>query len=290
MQIRDHDLSNSHRRRTRFPRYLPLLHQSRFIGILYLENKLAACALRAKQLRNLKLIASQAAIRLQSARRCNELGKREAKIRRLVSANTLSLVTWALDGHLLEATDAFERVPAPISAADSPLRALLDEVLLGLRNTLNDGHPSATERLRRAALALKGPRVRNPQGNGGLAPWQLRRVQALVETRLGEPISGQQLADCAGLSRCHFARAFRQSTGMSPRGYVLRRRIERAQHLMLSTQAALSDIALECGLADQSHFSRTFLKVCGTTPRAWRRAQTVESDGASPTPSRASGP
>ena len=60
---------------------------------------------------------------------------------------------------------------------------------------------------------------------------------------------------------------------MSPHSYVTRLRIERAQHLMLSTNATLLDIALECGLADQSHLTRTFFKLFGETPRSWRIAR-----------------
>jgi len=108
---------------------------------------------------------------------------------------------------------------------------------------------------------------------GGLAPWQLRRVRALIEVRLSGTISNQQLADCARLSPCHFARAFRVSTGASPREYIIRRRVERAQELMLSTDATLTQIALACGLADQSHLSRIFARNVGETPRAWRRAR-----------------
>jgi AraC family transcriptional regulator len=115
------------------------------------------------------------------------------------------------------------------------------------------------------------------QRRGGLAPWQLRKVRAVIEAHLGESISGQQLASSVRLSRCYFARVFRQSTGMSPHSYVTRRRIERAQHLMLSTNATLLEIALECGFADQSHLSRTFCKLFGETPRSWRNARVARA-------------
>jgi AraC family transcriptional regulator len=54
---------------------------------------------------------------------------------------------------------------------------------------------------------------------------------------------------------------------------VIRRRVERAQGLMLATDASLSDIALDCGLADQSHLTRLFRRIVGESPRAWRRAR-----------------
>lgn len=116
-------------------------------------------------------------------------------------------------------------------------------------------------------------RSMNPRSahRGGLARWQLRRVHAEIDAHVSKSISNRQLADCVRLSHFHFARAFRQSTGISPQQYVLRRRIEHAVHLMLSTRATLCEIAVDSGFADQSHFSRRFAEAFGTAPRAWRR-------------------
>jgi transcriptional regulator GlxA family with amidase domain len=116
----------------------------------------------------------------------------------------------------------------------------------------------------------------NPRSahRGGLAGWQLQRVRARIDAHLSETISNRQLADCVRLSQFHFARAFRQSSGLSPQRYVLRRRIEHAVHLMLSTAATLCEIAVDCGFADQSHLSRRFAEAFGTAPQAWRRERT----------------
>ena len=110
---------------------------------------------------------------------------------------------------------------------------------------------------------------------GGLARWQLQRVRAEIDAHVSETISNRQLADCVRLSQFHFARAFRQSTGISPQRYVSRRRIELAVHLMLSTDAKLCEIAADCGFADQSHLSRRFAEAFGAAPRAWRRERTA---------------
>ncbi|HXK39796.1 MAG TPA: helix-turn-helix transcriptional regulator [Candidatus Paceibacterota bacterium] len=83
----------------------------------------------------------------------------------------------------------------------------------------------------------------------------------------------------ARLSPCHFSRVFRESFGCSPHGYISRRRVEHAQGLMLSGDAPLSQIALDCGFADQAHFSRTFRSIVGESPRTWRRVRV--SQGAS---------
>lgn len=94
-----------------------------------------------------------------------------------------------------------------------------------------------------------------------------------IEAHLDKSIRNEDLAALVRLNTSHFGRAFRSSFGEPPHEYVIRRRVERAQGLMLSTDAPLSSIALECGLADQSHLTRLFRRVTGESPRAWRRAR-----------------
>ena len=108
---------------------------------------------------------------------------------------------------------------------------------------------------------------------GGLAPWQVRKVIGHIDANLERTIRNDDLAALVRLTPSHFGRTFRNSVGEPPHEYVIRRRIERAQGLMLSTEAKLSDIALDCGLADQSHLTRLFRKIVGESPRAWRRAR-----------------
>ena len=108
---------------------------------------------------------------------------------------------------------------------------------------------------------------------GGLPAWQARRVRAHVEGNISARIHIPQLARLVGLSASHFCRAFKYSFGASPRAYVLRRRIEVAQALMLTTPAPLSAIALSCGMCDQQHFTRSFRRIVGETPSTWRRAR-----------------
>jgi AraC family transcriptional regulator len=108
---------------------------------------------------------------------------------------------------------------------------------------------------------------------GGLAPWQIRRVSAHIEEHLSATIHCEDLARLVRLSPSHFMRAFRDSFGCPPHAYLMKRRVECAQGLMLTTDTALGQIALECGLADQSHLSRLFQQFLGETPAAWRRAR-----------------
>ena len=114
---------------------------------------------------------------------------------------------------------------------------------------------------------------------GGLAPWQIRRVSTYIEEHLGESLQCGDLARLVRLSLSHFMRAFRGSFGCPPHTYLMRRRMERAQGLMLTTDTALGHIALECGLADQSHLSRLFQKFTGESPAAWRRARVNAASG-----------
>jgi AraC-like DNA-binding protein len=113
--------------------------------------------------------------------------------------------------------------------------------------------------------------VRPPRG--GLAPWQVRKLTAYIETHLGSGIAIADLAALAKLSTFHFCRAFRQSLNETPRTYVMRRRVERAQGLMFHPDASLARIAIDCGFADQAHFNKVFRRIVGESPGAWRRAR-----------------
>jgi PAS domain S-box-containing protein len=86
---------------------LPLVKQSKLTGALYLENSLASYVFTPARIAVLKLLASQAAISLENARLYHDLGEREARIRRLVDANIIGIMIWAVDGRIIEANDAF---------------------------------------------------------------------------------------------------------------------------------------------------------------------------------------
>jgi AraC-like DNA-binding protein len=112
-------------------------------------------------------------------------------------------------------------------------------------------------------------------GQGRINPlpkWRLRRVQELVDTRLGEPLSLAALAAAAGLSRMHFAAQFRAATGKRPHDYLLQQRIERSISLMDEMSISLAELALTVGFQSQSHFSTVFKRFTGQTPAAWRNA------------------
>ena len=110
---------------------------------------------------------------------------------------------------------------------------------------------------------------------GGLAPWQLRRAEALMSENLTVQVPLGQVAEECGLSVRHLARAFRQSTGVPPHRWLLNRRVERAKELLPDSNLSLSDVALACGFGDQSHFTRTFTAAVRLSPGVWRRLQSA---------------
>jgi AraC family transcriptional regulator len=110
-----------------------------------------------------------------------------------------------------------------------------------------------------------------PAARGGLAPWQLRRAKEMLISRLGEPISLAELARACKLSPSHFARAFRHATGQPPHRWLMEQRIEKAKQLLVDTTLSLAQIALTCGFADQSHFTRVFAQLAQSSPGQWRR-------------------
>lgn len=114
-------------------------------------------------------------------------------------------------------------------------------------------------------------RRRDWQSQGGLARWQAKCVAAYIEAHLGESFQVSTLARIVELSTSHFSRAFKKSFGETPHDYITRQRVNRAQTIMLNSREPLVKIALDCGMADQSHFGRVFRRVIGVTPAAWRR-------------------
>jgi len=106
---------------------------------------------------------------------------------------------------------------------------------------------------------------------GRLAPWQERRAKEMMSANLSGSVTLDEVAQACGLSVSHFSRAFRRSTGTAPHRWLLKYRVDTAKHLLRNKALTLTDIALECGFADQSHFTRVFTRDVGTSPGGWRR-------------------
>ncbi|WP_426689784.1 helix-turn-helix transcriptional regulator [Rhodanobacter ginsengiterrae] len=132
---------------------------------------------------------------------------------------------------------------------------------------------TARHEIRRALDLLLDFVVRTPMNQPvhGLAPWQARRVVDHVLAHLEAPIRVEDLATVTRLSASHFSRAFKLSFRMSPHAYIVALRLSRARALLSDSNEQLSQIAVACGFADQSHFSRVFRRRVGCAPGLWRR-------------------
>ena len=106
--------------------------------------------------------------------------------------------------------------------------------------------------------------------HGGLPGYKLNKVTDFINDKLDQDLSLAELASVAGLSRFHFARAFRRSTGMTPLQYLMQRRVERAKELLKNRELPLVEISLLAGFKNQSHFTTLFRKFTSLTPKAWR--------------------
>ena len=106
----------------------------------------------------------------------------------------------------------------------------------------------------------------------GLEGSVLRRIRVYIDAHIGEHISLDDLARQAGISRFHFARQFRLTTGESPMGYLRRVRIERSKSILQSRETTIAEVAANLGFSDQSHFTRTFGRMVGVSPGSFARS------------------
>jgi len=117
----------------------------------------------------------------------------------------------------------------------------------------------------------------------GLEGSVLRRIRVYIDAHIGEHISLDDLARQAGISRFHFARQFRLTTGESPMGYLRRVRIERSKSILQSRETTIAEVAANLGFSDQSHFTRTFGRMVGVSPGSFARSddwRSVSADAA----------
>jgi AraC-like DNA-binding protein len=168
-----------------------------------------------------------------------------------------------------------EKLVHRLAIEDATIAALLDRFWAeaqepdAVARLLAEG---MTQMLAASLLRLAGYRASEPDPRA-LAPRRLRRALDLIEQRLADDIGLSEIADAAGLSPHHFARAFRAATGLPPYRYLTHRRIERAKHLMAETDACLAQIAFDCGFGSQGQFTTTFSRLCGTSPGRWRASK-----------------
>ncbi len=106
---------------------------------------------------------------------------------------------------------------------------------------------------------------------GGLSPKVLLRAIERLRSNSDADVSLDALASDAGLSRFHFCRAFKESTGLSPHAWLRQYRIEQAMNMLRNTDASIVSVAVEFGYASQTAFAAAFRRLTGEAPSDWRR-------------------
>jgi AraC family transcriptional regulator len=123
-------------------------------------------------------------------------------------------------------------------------------------------------------LVMKYGGFKAPSANAqaGLPPWMLRKSMQFMREHLVDGITLVDIAHECGISVSGFVRLFKRSTGFSPHQWLVLQRIEKSIDLMRDRKASLAYIAIASGFSDQSHFTRTFTRKMGVSPRLWRRS------------------
>jgi AraC family transcriptional regulator len=117
--------------------------------------------------------------------------------------------------------------------------------------------------------AVCPPQLRSYRG--GMPRARLQRVLEYIQAHLDQELSLAALASIAQMSPYYFSRLFKQSTGLSPHQYLLRQRIERAKELLAGPRCRIAEVSDTLGFPHQSHFTTTFHRWVGTTPRQYRQ-------------------
>ena len=100
--------------------------------------------------------------------------------------------------------------------------------------------------------------------------WRLQRVVRYIEAHLADHVTLMDLSKASGFSPMHFAGLFRLATGVRPHDYVLRRKIEEAQLMLLTSDTPIVDVALSFGFLSQAHFTTVFKRFVGSPPLQWQ--------------------
>jgi AraC family transcriptional regulator len=187
-----------------------------------------------------------------------------------------ALVSSVAESHQLQTFELRSRY----GASDQQVTHLM----LALRDEFGSGNPSGqayAEMIARALAVrlLKAHAVSAPLRaiRGGLSRPRLRRVIEYIDTHIHQDLGLRSLAGVSGLSEDHFARAFRESTGVPPYRYLLQRRVTRARQLLETSDVPIVDIAQALGFTDQSHLTRLFRRETGLTPGKLRARSTLKA-------------
>lgn len=169
------------------------------------------------------------------------------------------------------------RVQFPVRYYDQSSHEVIN-TLTALRQELLTGGPGGrlfAESLANVLVIQLIRQISNKQGSNGvtrgsggrLARQTMRVVEEYIHAHLDQNIALAELANVANLSEFHFARLFKQTTGLPPHQFVIHQRVERAKRLILAGRLSLAQIAIEVGFSDQSQLTRHFKRLVGVTPK-----------------------
>jgi len=168
---------------------------------------------------------------------------------------------------------------SPVGVQFGYLANSLAQLLETARRELERDREAAKASLATASSILQAEIERSSGANGsatgGLAAWQILRVRAYIDSNLHRTIHIRDLSAIARRSPAHFSRKFKLAVGQSPHAFVVKRRLERACHLMMTSAASLSEIALSVGFSDQAHLCRLFRQAFAQSPASWRRERGI---------------
>lgn len=116
--------------------------------------------------------------------------------------------------------------------------------------------------------AVLKPKIARPRG--GMPTARLNRVLDFINAKISEDLTLSELARTAGMSPHYFCELFKQSTGLSPHQYVIRRKIELAKELLSDPRVRIIEASARTGFVDQSHFTKVFRRVVGVSPSRYR--------------------
>jgi transcriptional regulator GlxA family with amidase domain len=150
----------------------------------------------------------------------------------------------------------------------------LDRLRPGIAGVVRKGVLTSAELAGRIRLALAGGR-----SLPGATQHLVRRAVSWIEEHHAEPIARDDIARHVAISPDYLTDCFQQEVGMSPMTYLGRCRIRHARELLTTTDRSVMSVALSVGYSDVSHFTRTFHREVGVSPRVYRRASTPGGSG-----------
>lgn len=167
-----------------------------------------------------------------------------------------------------------EAAPSRLAFADAAVTGVVEALLTAMREGAPDLYAEQTAHWLAIHLLVNHGRMDANGGSGRVErviDKRLARVIDLIKARYAEPLSLEVLASEACVSKFHFARLFRQRTGVSPHAYLAAERMEAARRLLATTDLPVSEIARRTGYAQAAHLGVAFKKANGVAPSTFRR-------------------